>query len=259
MRPSAKIYDSPRLAESYASSRPPLHPLIVDRIAARLGIHERLTRALDVGCGVGLSTVPLATLARTVVGFDGSLGMVGRGRRLTSEVAYTASQAEAMPFKAESFDLVTAAGVLNYADLDRFFPEATRVMTADARLVVYDFGSGRRFQHGPDLDTWFASFEGRYPFPPGYALDVGTLPYSRFGLALELFDEFDLVVSMTLASYFDYAMTETNVEQAILAGTAESEIRAWCLETLAPLFEGANRQVVFPAYIACIHKARGVS
>jgi ubiquinone/menaquinone biosynthesis C-methylase UbiE len=237
------------------SSRPPLHPQIVGRLAARLGIHAPLPRALDIGCGVGLSTAPLAALARRVVGLDPALAMLGAGRRIAPDAGFTAGRAEAMPFKAGSFDLVTAAGAVNYADLDRFFPEVTRVLAQNGRLAIYDFGSGRRFQEGPDLDSWFASFEGRYPFPPGYALDVKTLPYSRFGLTLHSFDEFELVVPMALASYFAYAMTETNVEQAISEGSAESEIRAWCLETLAPLFGAESRPVVFPAYIACLARS----
>jgi ubiquinone/menaquinone biosynthesis C-methylase UbiE len=181
--------------------------------------------------------------------------MLQAAYRIATDAVFSAGRAEALPFRSGSFDLVTAAGAINYAEVDEFLADVTRVMTPGGRLVIYDFGSGRRFQEGPDLDSWFASFEERYPFPPGYALDVKALPYSRSGLALHSFDEFELVVAMTLASYLEYAMTETSVELAISEGIAESEIRAWCLETLAPLFGAESRPVVFPAYIACLARS----
>jgi len=255
VRPSGRIYESSRLADRYTSSRPPLHPQIVGRFAARLAIRAPLGRALDIGCGAGLSTAPLTSLARNVLGVDPALAMLQAAHRIAPDAAFAAGRAEALPFRSGSFDLVTAAGAINYAEVDEFLADVTRVLTPAGHLVIYDFGSGRRFQEGPDLDSWFASFEARYPFPPGYALDVRTLPYSRFGLGLHSFDEFELVVPMTLASYLGYAMTETNVEQAMSGNTAESEIRAWCLETLAPLFGAESRPVVFPAYIACLARS----
>jgi hypothetical protein len=50
--------------------------------------------------------------------------------------------------------------------------------------------------------------------------------------------------------YLDYAITETNVSSAIAAGTPEAEIREWCCATLAPVFEGRPREVLFRVYTA---------
>jgi predicted TPR repeat methyltransferase len=50
------VYDSERLAAAYAVDRPPVHQHILR--AGRLV--RRAERALDVGCGAGLSTAALA-------------------------------------------------------------------------------------------------------------------------------------------------------------------------------------------------------
>ena len=60
------VYDSERLAAAYAFDRPPVHGQILR--AARLD--RQADRALDVGCGAGLSTAALAPLARQVTGLE---------------------------------------------------------------------------------------------------------------------------------------------------------------------------------------------
>ena len=54
------VYDSERLAAAYAFDRPPVHQHILR--SARLP--RQANRALDVGCGAGLSTAALAPWRR---------------------------------------------------------------------------------------------------------------------------------------------------------------------------------------------------
>src|SRR5438046_8898740 len=69
MRPE-RIYDSHRLATAYAYDRPAIHRHIVEAAGKSLHITTRLGRALDIGCGAGLSTAALAPLAESVVGLE---------------------------------------------------------------------------------------------------------------------------------------------------------------------------------------------
>ena len=74
---SADIYDSARLASGYAFSRPPVHPLVIQRIEAHPTLAERsIARALDVGCGAGRSTAALTAIARTVIGVEPAAAML---------------------------------------------------------------------------------------------------------------------------------------------------------------------------------------
>src|SRR6266487_2905045 len=70
MRPSARIYDSPRLAAAYAYDRPAVHLSIIQTIGQSLQITTRFRRALDIGCGAGRSTAALEALAETVIGLE---------------------------------------------------------------------------------------------------------------------------------------------------------------------------------------------
>jgi hypothetical protein len=65
-------------------------------------------------------------------------------------------------------------------------------------------------------------------------------------------EEFEIGLTLSPEAYLEYVLTETNVAQAIHNGTPAAQIRAWCAATLAPVFEGASREVRFPGYFACL-------
>jgi len=251
----SSIYDSTRLAESYAYHRPPVPPAIIRRIGERLGIREKLPRALDVGCGAGLSTAALEPLAEILVGVEPVPAMLAYNRIVAPKAKFLVCQAERLPFAARTFDLITAAGSINYAYLDLFFPEVERVLTKAGVLVIYDFSAGRRFAGDDRRERWYAEFERRYPPQPGYALDVTALHYSQYGLRLSHYEPLEVALPMTFDGYLAYALSETSVEQAIKQGTPETEIRAWCQQTLAEVFADATREVIFDAYLACVTRS----
>jgi ubiquinone/menaquinone biosynthesis C-methylase UbiE len=253
---STSIYDSARLARSYAHARPPVHQHVVEAIRRRLrpggGTFDR---ALDVGCGAGLSTSALRPIAARRVGLEPVRTMLRHCRDVAPGASFVAGRAEDLPFADGSFDLITAAGSLNYADLDRFLPAATRVMNDRGILLVYDFSSGRRLAGDDRLDRWFASFERRYPFPPGYAMDIRAANLAGAHLRLDAYEVLEVAVPMTLASYVAYALSETNVELAVSAGTSEEGIREWCEAALGAIFGRDPKDVLFDAYLAVICRA----
>ncbi|MGH3298748.1 MAG: class I SAM-dependent methyltransferase, partial [Trebonia sp.] len=103
------VYDNERLAVGYAFDRPPVH----ERILRSADLAARADRALDVGCGAGLSTAALAPLARQVVGLEPIPAMLAHRRTVAPQASFVIGQAERLPFTAGSFDLVSAAGSLN--------------------------------------------------------------------------------------------------------------------------------------------------
>lgn len=248
---STSIYDSPRLAAGYAYHRPPVHAEILKKIGQRLGLQGKLSRALDVGCGAGLSTAALESLAEVVVGIEPVEAMLAFRHVVAPQAKFVVGQAEHLPFAARSFDLMTTAGAINYADRDLFFPEAARVLTPTGTLVIYDFSAGCRCAGNDRLSQWFEEFAQRYQSPPGYAMDVRAQAYDRHRLRMVEYEEFEVALPMTLIAYLDYAMSETSVEQAIQDGVPESEIRDWCQVTLAEVFgESESLEILFDAYIA---------
>jgi SAM-dependent methyltransferase len=249
------VYASARMAAGYAFSRPPVHPRIIDRVRDDLRIESPVSRALDVGCGAGRSTAALEPVARHVVGLEPVRGMLAHRRAVAPGASFVVARAEKLPLVARSFDLVTAAGALNYVDLDLFLPELARVLAPDGVMVIYDFSAGRRLRGSDALDAWFAEFERRYPPKPGYDMDVRSLGYRTAGLRLEAFEAFDVAVPMTLQAYVAYAMSETGVELAVARGVREAEIRDWCDATLADVLGDEPRDVLFDAYVAYVRHA----
>lgn len=250
------IYESLRMAAGYAFSRPPVHPHIVRRVHEDRRIDQPVRRALDVGCGAGLSTAALDPLADTVVGLEPVPTMLAHRRAVAPRAAFVVGQAERLPFAAGSFDLVTAAGSLNYVDLGLFLPDLARVLTPNGVMVVYDFSAGRRLRGSGRLDAWYAAFEQRYPPKPGYAMDVRALAYGASGLQMDAYAEFEVAVPMTLGSYLSYAMSETGVEMAVSRGVREAEIRTWCESTLDGVLDDTPRDVLFDAYVAYVTRSR---
>jgi predicted TPR repeat methyltransferase len=250
------MYDSERLAAAYARSRPPVHAHVVAAAKARferLGV-RRARRALDIGCGAGLSTAALSALADGRVGIEPVATMLRHRGEVAPGARFVVGRAEELPFADHCFELVTAAGALNYADLDTALPEVARVLSASGGLLIYDFSGGRRLARDGRLDQWFTMFEQRYPYPPGYAIDVRSLPYEDVGLRLVDYQEIEVAIPMNGESYLAYVLGETNVELALLKGKVEEGIASWCRATLADIFAGGSRAVIFDAYTAFIRK-----
>ena len=177
-------------------------------------------------------------------------------RRTVAPLArFVVGQAEHLPFAASAFDLITAAGAINYADLNLALPETARALAPHGTFVIYDFSAGRRMAGNGLLDEWYGEFERRYPDLPGYALDISAIPFGRFGLQLAACEEFQVAVPMSVDSYVDYAMSETRTELALGEGVNEDGIRQWCRGTLEPIFARRDHEVLFDAYVAYVGHA----
>jgi SAM-dependent methyltransferase len=249
------IYDSARLAAAYAYARPAVHRHLVERMQLSLGLRGPVARALDVGCGAGLSTIALRPLARVLVGLEPVRIMLTHRQAVASGACFVCATAERMPFADGVFDLIAAGGSVNYMDRDRLLAEVARVLGPAGAFVVYDFSAGRRTKNGSRLHEWFAEFERRYPAPPGYAFDVRNLDYNRAGLRLVGYEEADVAMPMSLETYLTYVLSETSVEHAIASGAPIDDIRTWCDATLRGVFDEGPHDVLFASYLAYIGRA----
>ncbi len=254
----SSVFAAAGMAAGYAKSRPPLHAIIVEKARRQLGLTRPVRRAIDLGCGAGLSTRALAGVARSCIGVEPAESMLRVAAQSGHNAAFAVGRAEELPFQEESADLVTAAGSLNYVrDFERSIAEVCRVLVPGGTLVVYDFSVGRRFRDSSALEEWFARFRARYPVPAGSArpLDPALLAASVEGLAPSAHEVFEIALDLDPAFYVDYMMTETNVVHAQQTGIPAAEIRAWCEAGVGPVFAGERRTVLFDGYLACLRKA----
>jgi SAM-dependent methyltransferase len=242
------------MAEGYATARPQVHPRAVTLAQQAMGWRTPFPRALDIGCGSGLSTIALAPIASEVVGVEPVEAMLRYGNRVAPGAHFVAGAAEQMPFAPATFDLLAAAGSLNYVDRTRFLPEARRVLREGGALLVYDFSPGRSFQNGGGLDGWYAEFERRYPPPAGEATPLDPLRLQEWATGFQMTGSapFAIALPSTPERYLNYVMTETSVAAAIRRGAGESAIREWCQQTLAAIWPEGQREIVFRGYWAVL-------
>lgn len=91
-------------------------------------------RVLDLGCGTGRN-LPLYPAGARVVGLDPSPAALRRARRRAPGVPLVQARAEALPFRASTFDTVVSGLVLcSVADPARSLAEVRRVLRPGGRL-----------------------------------------------------------------------------------------------------------------------------
>lgn len=192
-----------------------------------------------------------------MTGIDPFRGMLERARSRLPTSTFIQGIAEALPVQSASFELVTAAGSLNYTDTHAALAETSRVLAPDGYLAAYDFCTGRVLSTESREASCFQSFERTFPWPPEYPLDLEALPYREHGLTLVLLEHFLVELQMTANGYIRYIMSETNVEAAISNGTSEAAARDECWRTFGPLFARGPRTVGFRAVLALARKEAG--
>jgi ubiquinone/menaquinone biosynthesis C-methylase UbiE len=239
------------MAAGYARHRPPVHQHVFELLELRAGT-LRVHRALDLGCGAGLSTRVLEGRASQLIGVDPSPSMLHWAKKVVPAAGFLVCAAEAIAIADGTVDLATAAGSLNYAEPEAFFNEAARVLTAQGRLVIYDFEPGKSFRDAPGLDRWFEQFSSRYPWPLGDGRQVNpeTLGTESDAFTLDLVERFRIPIAMTREAYVDYMMTETNVAEAVARGVSPAEVRNWCEKSLSAVWTEEQREILFDGYFA---------
>lgn len=112
-----------------------------ETLEAVAGLEVR--RALDVGCGAGQELLPFAVeLGASCVGVDVTPEAGRAGRELFAErapgarVRFARAAAEALPFAADSFDVVVCRLALPYTDNARCLSELARVLRPGGALLL---------------------------------------------------------------------------------------------------------------------------
>jgi SAM-dependent methyltransferase len=250
-----RLFEHDRVAAGYASGRPFLHPEAFARVRELIRPAAPVPRALDVGCGTGLSTVALSDLARTVTGVDAALAMLRQATK-AEPVRYVASTAEALPFRRGSFDLIAACGSIDWVDRPRFLRGAEELLVSGGWLIPLDFGDAGRSREVPGLKPWYDEvFRQAFPRPPSPDPLVTSEEAARFGFSPPATHPFASDWAFTAGQYAEFLMTESNVIAAVEYGVrTAADTRAWLEAQLLPLFGGESRALAFGGYIQLLRK-----
>ncbi len=110
------------VADDYERSRPGYPEDAIRWISAVPAV------ILDVAAGTGKLTIQLRDLGHRVIGLDPSIDMLSQLRRRQPDIGVAVGRAEALPFDAESFDVLTVAQAFHWFDQPVALAEFARVL-----------------------------------------------------------------------------------------------------------------------------------
>jgi ubiquinone/menaquinone biosynthesis C-methylase UbiE len=206
---------------------------------------------LDVGCGLGTDTVPLATIVGPrgrVAGIDQDACMVSEATRraeaagVAGWVTHRQADANALPFQAETFDACRSERLFQHLSQPELaLQEMVRVTRHGGRVVVLDTDWGTRSTDALDVDLErrLARACAEVCLPNGYAgrqlyrlfkeqqlqeVEIEILPFMTTSYALARFIGRDDVVEAAalargLATAVEIQRLRASLEQADAAGT----------------------------------------
>ena len=234
-------------ARRYARGRPNFHAQVVRRVQRVLRVNKaEVDLVVDVGCGTGASSIAFASVARRVLAIDPSIAMLACARK-NARVTYARAQAERIPAKKASADLVVAGVAFHWFDQSRFLKEAMRVLKPGGWLVVYsDYctfkTSGSKLLRQWAEDQYYKTF----PAPPHHHYRVEPSLARRFCFSNASVQRFTYSIDFRLNEFVEYLTTHSNVIVAV--GSNDPRLRAvrhFLSSDLRSLFGKRKRRVKF--------------
>ncbi len=116
-------------------------PWVLEKIKSRFPLDKK-THVLDIGCGAGFLSNPLAKAGLNVTGIDLSEESlkVAKDFDETNSIDYLAADAYKLPFPDQSFEVVTAMDFLEHVeDPKKVIEEVSRVLKPRGLFVFHTF------------------------------------------------------------------------------------------------------------------------
>ncbi len=251
MEMNSKDFDFQRIAEGY-KRRPFLHKQVIERF--RKDVTSRLFfNGLDVGCGAGLSSKALKTICRHVTGSDISKEMITVAREVCAnaeEYDFIVSKAEELPEFPQKFDIVTAAGVVQWIEKALFLQKMSNVMSDHGYLLIYDFWISDKMKESSAYTTWWHDdYLKEFPRPPRDDSVWTKEDAARYGFLMKDQIQYEMEYEFDQDSFIEFMMIQSNVNAKIEGGSKSvNTVRKWFEQSTAPLFQGEKRTAIFAGY-----------
>lgn len=250
-------FDSKRIAAGYAK-RPWLHQNVMEQVKKDLNITTNFQHGLDVGCGAGLSTKGLRLICNEVTGTDISPAMIEVCKEIyqaDNTYDFYVGKAEETKIPNEKYDIVTAAGMVNWVDTELFLQNMSNVLKEKGYLIIYDFWISDKMKDNAEYTEWYQShYLKRYPKPPRKE-NVWTQGDLTEDFLLGKQITYEMEYEFFPDDFIDFMMIQSNVNARIESGEqTEEEVRSWMTKTLEPIFRAKEQKLIFEGYNWYIQK-----
>lgn len=199
------------------------------------------TKALDIGCGTGISSKALSSIAKTVIGIDPSANMLKQADKTNKNITYQVGMAESLPFDDNTFDLITFSVSFHWViDPQKALEEAARVLKDNGKLVIYY----TRFT-GVETQQYFEweknVFFKKYPVVRvERKLSAEKLKSIEFPEVKET--NYPYNTQVTKDELADLLMTMSGVFNNVQKNNENpADIKTWLLHELEPLFSASEK------------------
>ena len=243
-----KAFDYKRIAMGY-KNRPFLHGQVMDKLQEDIG-ERQYVNGLDVGCGAGLSTKALKLLCKHVTGTDISNEMIEIAREVCYGADFFTSQAEEIPIPTHQYDIVTAAGVIQWVEQEAFLKKMQQILEKKGVLAIYDFCiSDKMIGKEAYTEWWHQKYLKNFPKPKRNEHVWTNEEVSKYGFQMYKQIKFELTYEFTLSTFIEFMLIQSNVNSKIEGeGQDINTIREWFGESLKEIFEGRPQTLIFEGY-----------
>jgi SAM-dependent methyltransferase len=234
-------------SDLYAKARPTYPDALFSFIAVQSPGRQR---AWDCATGSGQAAIGLAHHFDSVEATDASVEQVGNAVA-TPRVHYSVQPAERTDFPDAAFDAVCVAQALHWLDLDRFYPEAKRVMKPGAVFAAWGYS---RHHVTAEID---AAFEEHFlaPIKPYWPAQNAKLwaGYRDEPFPFQAIEApaFTIDMPWTLAQLIDYAGTWSATRRYVTEAAPDFLERARAAIEPAWGSHGERRVVTLPLSLRC--------
>jgi ubiquinone/menaquinone biosynthesis C-methylase UbiE len=106
-------------------------------------------RILDIGCGTGIATRQLAQKKKiNVVGLDADALMIKKAKQQNDKIDYVIGTADKLPYKDETFDIVTAFSSFHWFQNKKSLDEIRRVLKKQGLFFIVNHFDMEGFRIG---------------------------------------------------------------------------------------------------------------
>lgn len=248
---SNEIFDHKRVAQGY-KNRPFLHRQVVEDFQQDMKGHI-FENGLDVGCGAGLSTKALKLICRSVTGTDCSEEMIAVAKELSElepDYKFLTCNAEEIGVIDNKFDIVTAAGVIQWVDRSVFLQELKKILKKDSSLLIYDFWITDKMKDNTSYTAWWnEKYSNEFPRPPRNESVWKDDDLQKDGFYIVTQSQLDMEYEFDLQSFITFMMIQSNVNAKIDSGEKSlEEVRAWFEDSLTKIFVKEKEKLAFAGY-----------